>query len=369
MSDWTHPNIGGKTVAGPIPIRNLWWLYLQALDLGAFVGHWDAAIDGAADWPHLLVDLFTTIVERRLRRGVSRGYVERRADLSRVRGRLDLLATAAGRTLERGVVVCRFEELTHDTPRNRYARQTLDLVPRLAVARDLNDRARSLSHRLGLLGVTVTATTAFAPNRETYGRSDAEDRLMIELARLVRDLAHPSERAGTRRLPSPVRDDVALRAIFERAVGNFLRKRLAGSAWRVKTHEQLAWGAAGMSEALASILPGMEVDIALENTAEERRIVVDTKFAPILRTGRYEREVLKSSHLYQLYAYLRTQEARGGSHERAEGVLLHPSVGRDLDETLGLHGHRMRFVTVDLTADRPAIEERLLSLIHPMHGG
>lgn len=363
MTTWARPNSAGELAVGRIPIRNLWFLYLHALDLGSFVGRWDGAVDGAADWPHLLVDLFTQIVERRLHRGASRGYVERRATLSRLRGRMDVLATEVGRTLERGAVVCRFEELTHDTPRNRFVRQTLDFVPRLPIGRDLVERARSLSHRLGTLGVTVTATSSILPNREVFGRHDSEDRLMVELARLVRDLAHPSEEAGTRRLPSPVRDEVALRKVFERAVANFLKKRLAGSGWKVATGERLDWRAETMSPGLASILPGMVTDITLESADARRRIVIDTKYAAILQRGRHEREVLKSGYLYQIYAYLRTQADRGGLHATAEGLLLHPCVGEAVDEEFVVQGHRIRFLTVDLALNRIAIEGRLSSVV------
>ena len=363
MTAWARPNSSGEIAVGRIPIRNLWFLYLHALDLGAFVGRYDAAIDGAADWPHLLVDLFTQIVERRLHRGASRGYIERRATISRLRGRLDMLATEVGHTLDRGAVACRFEELTYDTPRNRYVRETLDFVPRLKVRRDLADRCHNLSHRLGALGVTVTATTATLPNRETYGRNDAEDRLMIELARLVRDLAHPSDDAGSRRLPSPIRDEVELRKVFERATANFLKKRLADSGWRVAPQQSLSWRAAVMSEGLSPILPSMVVDIALENADAGRRIVIDTKYAAILSRGRFDREVLKSGYLYQIYTYLRTQEDRGGIHAFAEGVLLHPSVGADIDESMHLDRHSIRLLTVDLAQSRDEIETRLMAIV------
>lgn len=370
MTTWVRPNSAGEVAIGRIPIRNLWFLYLHALDLGSFVGRWDGVIDGATEWPHLIVDLFTQIVERRLRRGASRGYQERHATLSRLRGRMDLLATETGRTLERGAVVCRFEELTHDTLRNRFVRQTLDLVPGLdlrtspRIDRAVVDRARSLSHRLGTLGVTVTATSGLLPNREVFGRHDAEDRLMIEIARLVRDLSHPSEEKGARRLPSPVRDEVALRKIFERAVGNFLKKRLDGSGWKITTGEHLHWRAEAMSPGLASILPRMVTDIVLENAAIGRRIVIDTKYAAILQSNRHDQEVLKSGYLYQIFAYLRTQADRGGLHAAAEGLLLHPSLGEEIDEDCRIQGHRIRFATVDLAGTRAEIEERLMSLAH-----
>ncbi|MDB5599942.1 MAG: 5-methylcytosine-specific restriction enzyme subunit McrC [Xanthobacteraceae bacterium] len=46
--------------------------------------------------------------------------------LTSVRGRIDVLETFAGDLLSKGMVACRFEEFTFDTPRNRLVRVALD---------------------------------------------------------------------------------------------------------------------------------------------------------------------------------------------------------------------------------------------------
>ena len=52
----------------------------------------------------------------------------------------------------------------------------------------------------------------------------------------------------------------------------------------------------------------MRTDIVLDNNATGQRIVIDTKFTAILTEGWYRKESLKSGYLYQIYAYLRSQE-------------------------------------------------------------
>ena len=47
----------------------------------------------------------------------------------------------------------------------------------------------------------------------------------------------------------------------------------------------------------------------------------------------------------------------------SEGLLLHPGVGRHVDEAVTLHGHRIRFATFDLAGSSEAVRTRLLSLI------
>ena len=104
-------------------------------------------------------------------------------------------------------------------------------------------------------------------------------------------------------------------------------------------------------------------DIVLTNKDQGRRIVIDTKFNALLTRGSYEKEILRSAYIYQMYAYLRSQEGRGTLYDTAEGILLHPSVGESIDEHIIFQGHRMRFVTVDLAASARDIRKRLLQII------
>jgi len=67
--------------------------------------------------------------------------------------------------------------------------------------------------------------------------------------------------------------------------------------------------------------------------------------------------------VYQLYAYLRSQECRGDPWaDQADGLLLHPAISAHVDESVRIQGHRMRFATVDLTASHQDISRQLLEL-------
>ena len=138
-----------------------------------------------------------------------------------MRGRISVFRTVVERTLEQGKVACRFEELSIDTPRNRFVRAALAVAGRMPVEAGLARRCQSLALRLELASVAVIPASVQSLARDTFGRNDAEDRPMVELARLVLELALPTEEAGQRGLPAPIRDDVLLRKLFERAIGGF----------------------------------------------------------------------------------------------------------------------------------------------------
>lgn len=70
--------------------------------------------------------------------------------------------------------------------------------------------------------------------------------------------------------------------------------------------------------------------------------------------------------MYQIYAYLKSQKGRGDHlADKAEGLLLHPSVGNMVNESVIIQGHEIRFATVDLSADTKEIRRQLLEVLEP----
>jgi 5-methylcytosine-specific restriction enzyme subunit McrC len=109
----------------------------------------------------------------------------------------------------------------------------------------------------------------------------------------------------------------------------------------------------------------MKPDLVLEEKATGRLIVLDTKFtANSLIRNQWGDEVYDSSHLYQLYAYLKTQEHLSEQHKNAFGILLYPAVNRSiLSEKIELQDKILRVECIDLTTEWQAIEQRLLDII------
>ena len=116
-------------------------------------------------------------------------------------------------------------------------------------------------------------------------------------------------------------------------------------------------------------MPEMVTDIVLEHRehgtpATGQRIVIDTKFTSIVGRSQFGKQTLKSGNIYQLYAYLRSQEQPGDSISRhSAGVLLYPSLGDYYYESATIQGHRVTFATVDLAADSQTIRSHLLRIV------
>ena len=332
---------GAEGFIGRIPVRNLWLLMLYASDLFRTRGIGNVGLeDSPDDLPDLIAEILARAVEVRQRRRLNLGYRSRESVLNRVRGRIDVLTTDRHQLLDRGLVACRFDELTIDTPRNRYVRAALETISRIVGRRDISSRCRSLANGMRAMGVSGEAPTRAQMSTDRFGRNDADDRFMVAAAKLAFDLALPTEASGVNALSLPDREAMWIRRLFERAVGGFSDVVLSPQGWRVKCGETLTWQIAGKTAGIDKILPTMRTDVVLEHPITGRRMVIDTKFTSIVTSGWYRDETLRSGYIYQIYAYLRSQVGRGDTlADSASGMLLHPAIGQAFDETVVIQGH------------------------------
>ncbi|MCB1355240.1 MAG: hypothetical protein KDK53_01635 [Maritimibacter sp.] len=348
-----------------IPVRNVWFLFLYAYDLARFQGRFEAEIEGSPDFRSLIARLLGHAVETRLRRNLSFGYRRREDTLKRVRGRIDILKTESQDLFRRGEIACRFEELTIDTPRNRLVRAALTLLGSRLDDANLAHRTKTLAGALGRAGVRGAMPSRAEMASDQIGRHEADDRLMVSLARAVFDLVLPTEQEGVRSLLKAQRGDTEFRKLFERAIGKFLDAELPREdGWRVYPGKQFRWPIGAASPGIRMHLPMMVTDIILENAREDRRIIIDTKFTNIATSAQYgDGQRFKTGHIYQLYSYLRSQEVADDPLSlSSEGMLLYPAIGIDVDETAELQGHLVRFATIDLAAPTATVVERLRRL-------
>ena len=356
---------------GRIPVRNLWLLMLYASGLFRDLEKAKVAVeDNPDDIPDLVAEMLCRKVERRMQRNLSYGYQSREAVLGRVRGRINLLNTERHRLLDRGKVACRFDELTVDTARNRFVRAALEEISKIVCSNALAHRCRSLAASLRRMGVIGERPGRGEVCIDRFGRHDADDQPMIAVAHLAFDLALPTEAAGEKHLSLPDREIIWIRKLYEKGIAGFYDVVLSGKGWRVDAGKTIDWLIESESKTpgIDNILPSMRTDIILDHWDAGRRIVIDTKFNSVVTRGWYREETLRSGYIYQIYAYLRSQEGSGDPlAEKASGLLLHPSVGDMVNEVVVIQNHEFRFATVDLGSTAKEIREQLLQVLEVSH--
>jgi 5-methylcytosine-specific restriction enzyme subunit McrC len=351
-------------VAGEIPVRNAWYLLLYAWDMARWRGRWPIAAEGSPRLLGLLARVLGAATRDLLKHQLGRAHMVHRETLRGIRGRVDFAGSLKHLTFEHAAAHCVFPELSADTPKNRILRATLHSLasdPRLKHVRP--EEEAKLRHELRTLvrameGVPLVAISLADFSRLQLGRNDRDYAVPIAICALVRRLEMPTEGVGDHALTALLRDEITFHSLFERFVRNFYRLALND---HVVSRETLDWH----DELGCSLVPSMQTDITIvERRPPYRRLIIDTKYSTTtLAATPHGGAKFKSENLYQLYAYLRTQEQESDAHRFAQGMLLYPTTSQDLNEAMSVQGHRMRIATVDLSKEWETIETRLVALV------
>lgn len=189
--------------------RSLFHLLGHAYGLGR-IQESSSPITASEDIGEFLLEVFATELERLLGRGLRAAYVERRADLPVLRGRLlvDRMARRGPHELARLPV--QYEDYTHDVPANRVLLYTLRVLPRAR-----NPRLESRLGRVRRLLGSLTPGRFSSGDIEAfrYDRLTEHYRTVHRLCQLLIDAIGLEGSAGSRRAPSFL---INMNALFER---------------------------------------------------------------------------------------------------------------------------------------------------------
>ena len=113
--------------------------------------------------------------------------------------------------------------------------------------------------------------------------------------------------------------------------------------------------------------PPRQTDISLEAKDKERKIVIEAKYYKKVfqEQKRFEsHRKIYSPNLYQIFAYLRNLEKKGGMNRKCEGILLYPTVDEEVDLLFHLPDHQVRVKTLNLNQNWNLIHNELISIIN-----
>ncbi len=347
-----------------IPIRNLWHMLLYAWnELPANSIITPGEVESAPTLDALFALVLLHGMQQRLRTGLGHRYVNKAKTLRGIRGRVNFSESLKEGSFEKGEARCDFQQYSANEPRNQIVLSTISKLIQTGEFGPDKAEAEAIRHRLrwlvrSLEGIDLIELTPALVGRQLSVQNDQDYRLMLSVCELILLRQMPREELGTRPLPTLDRDVLVLHRLYERFVAGFYRMNLKG--WDVHTQKRLDWHA----EETNDHLPAMVPDLILQERNTAQMIVLDTKFtAGSLVENQWGKPVYDSSHLYQMYAYLRSQENVSEMHRQASGILLYPAAQYSFSEIIQLQGHLVRLECIDLATPWQEMESQLLEII------
>jgi 5-methylcytosine-specific restriction enzyme subunit McrC len=346
-----------------IPIQNIYYLLCYAwnrLDEKDFV---DVEALPRQDLPNLLARVLISGVRRLLRQGIDRSYVSRGQDSQNPRGKLDIADSLKRGLLLRNSLACLVDELSHDILHNRIIRTTLH---RLAFTMEID---HGLRHELVTLEksfaeVSLVELRAEHFSRVQLHRNNAFYRFLLNVCELCFFSLLTEEQQGHYRFRDFYREEERMRKVFQDFVYNFYN--IEQKHFKVSS-ERFDWDTSFADQTAKALLPQMITDVSLQSTS--RKIVIECKYTPEALQQNWGKLSVRSEHLYQLFAYLKQLEKKGGVNEHCDGMLLYPTASNPVDLIFNTQQHTIRVVTLDLREIWNRIRARLLELLEPWGNG
>jgi 5-methylcytosine-specific restriction enzyme subunit McrC len=341
-----------------IPIQNIYYLLCYA---------WDKLeerdiVSVEADDKMLLADLFARVLingtNHLVKRGFDRGYVSHHEWTGRLRGRICFQEAIRQNATRTGRLPCDFDEFSYDVLHNQILKATMRRLIRTGGLATKNAEALAQLCRLFSdiqdieLAHRVFGQVQLHRNNQFYD-------FLLKVCELIYDNLLVSEKPGTSKFIDFLEDEAKMRILFEKFVRNF---------YHTHTHfdvggEQIQWLWESTNQASKELLPRMLTDISM--TSETRKLIIDCKFTPQATQQHHEAEKLRSSHLYQINAYM--ENLKGKFAETCEMILLYPCMGTASSSLFPAEytheAHKIRICTINLDQPWQGIHNDLLALV------
>jgi len=333
-----------------IPIENIYYLLCYA---------WDKLEEGektkvTKDEFDSLLNLFAKVfgngVTYILKRGLDRTYNTQVQRYRGIKGKLLLHTTIKGNQLMQGMTTCAFDEFDYDTLHNQIIKFTLrKLVYTKGITKETKEQLRSLHQRFDRVGDRAIKLSDFSKVR--LHRNNQFYDFILKICRLILENLSLNEQDGQYEFQDFIRNEKRMASLFEAFLFNFYKKE---SDFRVR-RETIQWDAVHISGE-ANLLPSMKTDITLEKG--ERKIIMDAKYYKNTLQTYYDKQSIHSGNIYQVAAYLRNND-----NPNAEGILIYPTIQKELAATYQIEGRSVTFATINLNQDWRGIKEDLLEIV------
>lgn len=341
-----------------IPIKNIYYMLCYA---------WDrlkekdiVAVDSTEG--NDLLELFTRVMISGLnylvKRGLDRKYLCVNDDISFIRGKINFNDSIKTLQWIKGKLSCEYDDLSYNILHNQIIKTTIEqLIKYKGLNEELKDSLLSLYKYFRYIDTIKLNKKSF--KQVQINRNNQYYEFLLKICETIYDNLLVDENTGESKFKEFERDPKQMAYLFENFVRNFYRRELKDcKVYR----ENINWDITGAYNIFNEYLPQMQTDISIET--DTRKIIIDTKFYKDAFTYHMNSKKLNSNNLYQLFAYLKNVEAKGGLNIGAEGILLYPMVNQQMDYDYIVQGHRVMVRTVNLNQDWKLIYKRLMNIVN-----
>lgn len=307
-----------------------------------------------------LIDLFAKVLSnscsRLLKQGLDRYYVEHEDVIMGIKGKFNFTATIKQNILPLSRTACIYDEFDYDVLHNQILKTTIGKLLRTKnLDSSIKDELHKVYLKLPPISEIVIRKAMF--NQIRLHRNNYHYDFILKVCQIVNENLFIDESKGNYKFKDFTREEKAMARLFEAFVRNFYKIETDFSV----SSDSITWQFESDNVEDLEMLPTMLTDITLKSKSQ--KIIIDTKYYKEAFQTRFDKQKIYSSNLYQLFSYLKNQEADSELTLNCEGILLYPSIQNDFAHSFKYENHKIRIMSINLNQDWQKIRTDLLEIV------
>lgn len=331
-----------------IPIRNIYFLLSYAWKHFKFNDIQKIDSKNISNSVEFFGELFDTVLNRYLKRGIKCDYVELSQDLKTIKSKINFARTIKKSGFKSKIYNCSYDNYTFNNLTNQIIKQTaLKLIKS-----DINiETKKSIKKKLIFLSnVDFIELDKNTLGKIKFYRDNNNLNFLLNICKYIFNNIGFQEKTG-KYLMSDFLKSKNMPTIFESFILNFYKAKLKEKT--VNGGKYIKWD----SETENQLYPVMKTDITIEDS--NRFLIIDTKYYSDIFQYNYEVPKFKSNNIYQIYTYI-----NNANISNTEGMLLYPTTHINLTNERIISGKKILINTINLNQDWEKIESDLIEIVN-----
>ena len=334
-----------------IRIQNIYYMLSYAFQVLNEDDYKQVATEEFENAAELCAAILVKGVSYQLKRGLGKEYIVQTEELSTLRGKIDVSASAKEQTMLRKRLVCNYDEFSVNSYMNRIIRTTMDTLVRSNISKDRKKQLRKLLIYFAevdpLNRESINWKLQFNKNNQTY-------QMLISICYLILKGLLQTTSDGSTKLMNFL-DEQRMCRLYEKFILEYFKKEhpeVKASA------SQIPWDT---DDGYREMLPVMQSDIMLKQG--DRILVIDAKYYAHTTQKQYDVNTLHSGNLYQIFTYVKNLDT--GNTGNVSGMLLYAKTDELVlpNNTYKMGGNAISVKTLDLDCDFAEIRKQLDDIV------
>lgn len=342
-----------------IRIQNIYYMLSYAFRVLKERDYRSLATEDFENTEELCAAILIRGITIQIKRGLVREYIPRAEALSTLRGKIDIPETIKIQVHQRNKIFCGYDDFSVNSYMNRIIKSTMIMLIGTKIKKEQKKELRKL---LAFFNDVDTLDLQSTNWNVQYNRNNQTYRMLISICYLAVKRLLQTQKDGTTKLMDYA-DDLLMSWLYEKFILEYYRKEFP----QIKANaSQIPWQ---LDVGTSTMLPVMQTDVML--VYGEKTLIIDAKYYLQSMQNRYEKQTLRSGHLFQIFTYVKNKEAElSDKPHEVSGMLLYAKTDEEIhpNEEYWMSGNRIEVRTLDLDKDFDQIKSQLNGIVEKYFG-